>query len=48
MNTKTQRERTHQAFYNTLSKAYQFPFDNYSKVYKDIDKLIHIEECKKL
>ena len=40
--------KQHQAFYNTLSKAYQFPFENYSKAYKDIDKLIHSEECKKI
>ena len=40
--------KQHKAFYNTISKAYQFPFDNYSKAYKDIDKLIHSDECKKI
>jgi SWI/SNF-related matrix-associated actin-dependent regulator 1 of chromatin subfamily A len=34
--------------YNVPSKAYQIPFSNYSKVYKEIDKLLHDEEYKKI
>jgi len=35
-------------FYNVSSKAYQIPFKNYSKLYKEIDKILHEEEYKKI
>ena len=35
-------------FYNVPSKAYQIPFKNYSKLYKEIDKILHEEEYKKI
>ena len=40
--------KQYKAFYNTICKAYQISFGNYSKVYKEIDKLLHNEEYKKI
>ena len=40
--------KKYNAFYNTSSKTYQLPFKYYSNLYKDIDKLLHNEEYKKI
>ena len=40
--------KKYNAYYNVLSKAYQFPFKNYSNLYKDIEKMLNNEEYKKI
>ena len=40
--------KKYNAIYNTLSKAYQIPFKNYTNLYKDIEKMLNNEEYKKI